>query len=242
MRPWPRIPPTTSSPSSYPGEKTGFYRGSRAHRQQPVVPLVYRVGDRWRTARDGCWMRSSPLPPARPSAPLPCGFWADTPSRARLWGADKGDDTADFVAGCRRLVVRSHVAQKQRRSAIDGRTRRPAGYWVSLQVRKRSEESFGWLKTIWGLRQTLFIGQARQARSCCAVPLTTWCASAACPAGGRRSMCRVQHSARMPPQGGKGATWVPNQGQGRSFCGDKANHRPFSKGLGKVNMGFSTAR
>ena len=66
-------------------------------------------------------------------------------------GADKGYDTADFVAECRNMEVTPHVAQNDKRrggSAIDGRTARHAGYRVSQIKRKRIEESFGWLKTI----------------------------------------------------------------------------------------------
>lgn len=40
-----------------------------------------------------------------------------------------------------------------RRSAIDGRTTRHAGYAVSLRIRKRIEEAFGWAKTVAGLRK-----------------------------------------------------------------------------------------
>ena len=40
-----------------------------------------------------------------------------------------------------------------RRSAIDGRTTRHSGYAVSLRIRKRIEEAFGWAKTIAGLRK-----------------------------------------------------------------------------------------
>ena len=66
-------------------------------------------------------------------------------------GADKGYDTADFVAECRNLEVTPHVAQNDKRSggsAIDARTTRHAGYGISQKKRKRIEESFGWLKTI----------------------------------------------------------------------------------------------
>jgi IS5 family transposase len=78
-------------------------------------------------------------------------------------GADKGYDTADFVAGCRQLGVTPHVAQKRTSSAIDGRTTRHAGYRSSLKVRKRIEEAFGWLKTVGGLRKTRLIGQVKLA-------------------------------------------------------------------------------
>ncbi|MEO7093035.1 MAG: IS5 family transposase, partial [Polyangiales bacterium] len=54
-------------------------------------------------------------------------------------GGDKGFDTADFVAGCREINVTPHIAQtsdSRRRSAIDDRTTRHAGYLVSQRKRK----------------------------------------------------------------------------------------------------------
>ena len=80
-------------------------------------------------------------------------------------GGDKGYDTRDFVARSRANGVTPHVAQNttNRRSAIDGRTTRHAGYAVSLRKRKQIEEAFGWIKTIGGMRKTRFIGQARVA-------------------------------------------------------------------------------
>lgn len=70
-------------------------------------------------------------------------------------GADKGYDTQDFVAESRHMNATPHVAQnnKGRRSAIDGRTTRHAGYGISQQKRKRVEEIFGWMKTIGGMRK-----------------------------------------------------------------------------------------
>lgn len=70
-------------------------------------------------------------------------------------GADKAYDTKDFVAECRNTNATPHVAQnnKGRKSAIDGRTTRHAGYGVSQQKRKRVEEIFGWMKTIGGMRK-----------------------------------------------------------------------------------------
>jgi hypothetical protein len=49
-----------------------------------------------------------------------------------------------------------HVAQNttNRRSAIDGRTTRHAGYVVSARLRKRIEEVFGWTKAAAGFRKT----------------------------------------------------------------------------------------
>jgi len=70
-------------------------------------------------------------------------------------GADKGYDTKDFVAEARNMNATPHVAQnnKGRKSAIDGRTARHAGYAVSQQRRKRVEEIFGWMKTVGGMRK-----------------------------------------------------------------------------------------
>ena len=78
-------------------------------------------------------------------------------------GGDKAYDTQDFVADMRSLDVTPHVTQndKGRRSAIDGRTTRHAGYQVSLLVRKRIEEVFGWVKTIGGQRKTRYRGTPR---------------------------------------------------------------------------------
>jgi transposase len=78
-------------------------------------------------------------------------------------GADKAYDTADFVADMRDLGATPHVTQndKGRRSAIDGRTTRHAGYQVSLRVRKRIEEAFGWMKVIGGQRKTRYRGTPR---------------------------------------------------------------------------------
>ena len=71
--------------------------------------------------------------------------------RATL-GADRGYDTRDFVAAVRARGVTPHVARNDRgrRSAIDGRTTRHAGYGQSLRRRELVEEVFGWLKTVGG--------------------------------------------------------------------------------------------
>jgi transposase len=72
-------------------------------------------------------------------------------------GADKGYDTNGFVEELRGLNATPHVAQNTGRkggSAIDGRTTRHEGYKVSLRIRKRIEEAFGWIKTIGNLRKT----------------------------------------------------------------------------------------
>ena len=91
---------------------------------------------------------------------------------ARAWAAGAGPgaapftidlDTRDFVAALRGRGVTPHVARndRRRRSAVDGRTTRHAGYAVSQRRRKRVEEVFGWLKTVGGGRKLRYVGQAR---------------------------------------------------------------------------------
>ena len=55
----------------------------------------------------------------------------------------------------RELNATTHVAQNnnRRKSAIDGRTTRHAGYGISQRKRKRVEEIFGWMKTVGGMRK-----------------------------------------------------------------------------------------
>lgn len=79
-------------------------------------------------------------------------------------GADKGYDTAAFVAACRERNVTPHVARNDGRkggSAIDGRTSNGEGYQVSQRIRKRVEEIFGWTKTVGGYRKTRVKGVER---------------------------------------------------------------------------------
>ena len=76
-------------------------------------------------------------------------------------GADKGYDTADFVAVLRVMCVTPHVAAKVKGSAIDGRTTRHTGYAVSQRIRKRIEEAFGWGKTVGTAAKTMLRGTAR---------------------------------------------------------------------------------
>ena len=78
-------------------------------------------------------------------------------------GADKAYDTKEFVAAVRQANVTPHVAQnnRRRRSAIDQRTTRHAGYAVSQRKRKRIEEIFGWGKTVGLLRKLRHRGVAK---------------------------------------------------------------------------------
>jgi transposase len=77
-------------------------------------------------------------------------------------GADKAYDNEAFVEGMRFMEATPHVAQntKGRRSRIDVRTTRHAGYAVSQVKRKRIEEIFGWLKTVALLRKLRHRGRA----------------------------------------------------------------------------------
>ena len=78
-------------------------------------------------------------------------------------GCDKGYDTKGFLKALRDRDVTPHVARNttNRRSAIDRRTPRHAGYDVSQRFRKRVEEVFGWMKTVALMRKTRHRGTDR---------------------------------------------------------------------------------
>lgn len=86
-------------------------------------------------------------------------------------GEDKAYDTADHVAALRKLEVTPHVTRndaetksgKRRRSAIDGRTTRHAGYGMSQTRRAMIECIFGWGKQHGTMRRTKHRGIARVA-------------------------------------------------------------------------------
>ena len=75
-------------------------------------------------------------------------------------GGDKAYDTREFVGELRGMNITPHVAQNttNRRSAIDERTTRHAGYEVSQRKRKRVEQSFGWMKTVGMLKKVKLRG------------------------------------------------------------------------------------
>ncbi len=58
------------------------------------------------------------------------------------------------------MNITPHVAQNttKRRSAVDERTVRHAGYAVSQRKRKRVEQSFGWMKMIGMLKKVKLRG------------------------------------------------------------------------------------
>ena len=73
-------------------------------------------------------------------------------------GADRGYNTRSFVADCRSRNITPHVAEKKKYSAVDGRTTGSDGYAISLRIRKRVEEIFGWMKTVGNFRKTRYVG------------------------------------------------------------------------------------
>jgi transposase len=84
-------------------------------------------------------------------------------------GADKAYDVAQFVQDLKDRSVTPHIAIDghlsktgvPRKTAIDGRTLRHAGYEISQRCRKRIEEVFGWIKSSAGLRKVKLRGRAR---------------------------------------------------------------------------------
>ncbi len=82
---------------------------------------------------------------------------------------DRGFDVAAFVDDLRERKVTPHIAVqdhltktgKRRKTKIDGRTTRHAGYAISQRIRKRIEEIFGWVKVQGGQDKTKFRGRRR---------------------------------------------------------------------------------
>ncbi len=87
-----------------------------------------------RAERDAALLMAEAIPPGKPVT----------------LGGDKNYDTREFVGELRGMNITPHVAQDttNRRSAIDERTTRRAGYEVSQRKRKRVEQSFGWMKMV----------------------------------------------------------------------------------------------
>lgn len=80
--------------------------------------------------------------------------------------ADKGYDTADFIAEWRKRRVTPHVAMnvsEQRGSAIDTRTTRHPGYLANQRLRERIEECFGWGKDGRPMRRMKVLGKEKVA-------------------------------------------------------------------------------
>jgi transposase len=76
-------------------------------------------------------------------------------------GADKGYDAEVFVEGLKARGIAPHVAingtvskhGKRRKTAVPPEVAASLGYAISLRLRKRIEEGFGWMKTVGGLTQ-----------------------------------------------------------------------------------------
>lgn len=84
-------------------------------------------------------------------------------------GADKAYDVTPFIAELRVHKVTPHIAVngavsklgKVRKTAMDKRTLRHAGYTISQRCRKRIEEIFGWVKKPGGLAKTMLRGRPK---------------------------------------------------------------------------------
>ena len=84
-------------------------------------------------------------------------------------GADKAYDVTAFVEDLRERKVTPHIAVNgsvskhgaARKTAVDGRTARHAGYAISQILRKRIEETFGWIKAQAGFDQVKVRGLAK---------------------------------------------------------------------------------
>jgi transposase len=84
-------------------------------------------------------------------------------------GADKAYDVEAFVGALRQRAVTPHIAiqgvasktGKIRKTAIDNRTLRHAGYAISQCIRKRIEEIFGWIKKPGGLAKAKVRSRAK---------------------------------------------------------------------------------
>ncbi len=84
-------------------------------------------------------------------------------------GADKAYDVTGFVGDLRARKITPHIAVngavsktgKIRKTAMDGRTLRHAGYQTSQRIRKRIEEVFGWIKKPGGLAKAKVRGKPK---------------------------------------------------------------------------------
>jgi transposase len=91
------------------------------------------------------------------------------PGRRITLGADKAYDVSAFVQELRERSVSPHIAVdghvrksgQPRKTAVDGRTLRHAGYALSQRCRKRIEEIFGWIKASAGLAKVKLRGRIR---------------------------------------------------------------------------------
>src|ERR1017187_3721444 len=96
-------------------------------------------------------------PPADAQPQLPAGVNLQT------IGADKGCHQKGFGQGCRARQITPQVACKAKVqvAGLDGRTTTQRSYQVSLKIRKRVEEIFGWIKPAGGFRRSRYRGVER---------------------------------------------------------------------------------
>lgn len=88
------------------------------------------------------------------------------PADGATLGADKAYDTHDCVADLQAIGVAPHLARNitaRRDSAVPDAIAAQPGYAVSLRVRKRIEQVFGWGKTVGPMRKTKLRGRAKVA-------------------------------------------------------------------------------
>lgn len=85
---------------------------------------------------------------------------ANTKSGATV-GEDRGYDVDTHIKAVQALGVIPHAAAKRKGSAVPDDIRQSEGYAISLKIRKRIEEVFGWMKTVGGMRKLKLIGREK---------------------------------------------------------------------------------
>jgi transposase len=162
-------------PPSEPGNFRGEKRSNKTHssKTDPEAQLFKRsegseaklaylghvvVDNRHRLPVAGCVTQATGFAEREAAVEL----MEQIPGQRITLGADKAYDTAGFVAALRANKVTPHVAQnnKNRRSAIDGRTTRHEGYRISQALRPLIEQVPSWVKNIAGLRKVKHRGTA----------------------------------------------------------------------------------
>ncbi len=86
------------------------------------------------------------------------------PAEGATLGADKAYDVQNFVGDLQATGVAPHIAQHltaRRDSAVPAEVAATPGYAVSLRVRKRIEQVFGWGKTVGPMRKTKRRGRTK---------------------------------------------------------------------------------
>ncbi len=76
-------------------------------------------------------------------------------------GEDRGYDVDAHIKAVQELGVIPHVAAKCKGSAVPDDIYHSEGYAISLKIRKRIEEVFGWMKTVGGMRKLKLIGREK---------------------------------------------------------------------------------